>query len=200
MKTVAIGLGYLVGTYFVVRAIVQLVTIDHSDASSYEADWGGPTLIGVLAVHCLPGVIALGLMFWGVRRLRSGRVRSLHPDHPSRRVRYRPGVAQTSAAPTCGSQSTLMAAERCASVGHHVSEAGLVFDTGAFERHFLGVWAASTAWIRIDWEERLSREIEPIASTLARNGAEQSAGQTSRMSRSCNASPARSPTSTPTST
>ena len=51
-----------------------------------------------------------------------------------------------------------------------------------FERHFLGVWAAVTAWIRIDWEERLGRrierdEFEPLAWTLAQNGAEQSAGQ-----------------------
>jgi hypothetical protein len=75
MKTAGIGLAYLVGTYFVVRAIVELVTIDYGDASSYEDDWGGPTLIGVLAVHCLPGVIALGLMLLGVRRLRRGNVR-----------------------------------------------------------------------------------------------------------------------------
>jgi len=75
MKTAAIGLAYLVGVYFVVRAIVELVTIDYGDASSYEDDWGGPTLIGVLAVHCLPGVIALGLMLWGVRRLRRGNIR-----------------------------------------------------------------------------------------------------------------------------
>jgi hypothetical protein len=45
-------------------------TIEYGDSSSYEDDWGGPTLIGVLAVHCLPGVIALALMFWGVRRFR----------------------------------------------------------------------------------------------------------------------------------
>ena len=75
MKTAAIGLAYLVGTYFVVRAIVELVTIQYEDASSYEDDWGGPTLIGVLAVHCLPGVIALGLMLWGVHRRRRGSVR-----------------------------------------------------------------------------------------------------------------------------
>ena len=57
-----------------------------------------------------------------------------------------------------------------------------LFGGGAFERHFLGVWAASTAWIRIDWEERLGRQIEheefePLAWALARSGAEQSAGQ-----------------------
>ena len=63
-----------------------------------------------------------------------------------------------------------------------MSEAHPIFNPGAFEQHFLGVWAVTTAWIRIDWEERLGREIEreqfqPLAWTLARNGAEQSAGQ-----------------------
>src|SRR6187402_300307 len=32
-------------------AIVEFVTIDYGDPSSYEDDWGGPTLIGVLAVQ-----------------------------------------------------------------------------------------------------------------------------------------------------
>ena len=70
MKTFGIVLAYLVGAYFVIRALVEVVTIDYGDASSYENDWGGPTLVGVLAVHCLPGVIALALMIWGARRLR----------------------------------------------------------------------------------------------------------------------------------
>ena len=70
MKFVAVGLAYLVGTFLVVRAVVELVTIHYGDASSYEHDWGGPTLIGVLAVHCLPGVAALALMIWGIARAR----------------------------------------------------------------------------------------------------------------------------------
>jgi hypothetical protein len=61
MKAIAIVFAYLVGAFFVVRAIVELVTIDYGDASSYEDDWGGPTLVGVLVVHCLPGVIAATL-------------------------------------------------------------------------------------------------------------------------------------------
>ena len=70
MRVVGIVLAYVVGTYFVVRAVVEVVTIDYGDPSSYEKDWGGPSLLGVLAVHCLPGVIALALMLWGARRLR----------------------------------------------------------------------------------------------------------------------------------
>ena len=70
MKTVGVVFAYLVGAFFVVRAIVELVTIDYGDAASYEDDWGGPSLVGVLAVHCLPGVICLALMILGARCLR----------------------------------------------------------------------------------------------------------------------------------
>ena len=75
MKAIAIVFAYLVGVFFVGRAIGELVTIDYGDASSYEDDWGGPSLIGVLAVHCLPGVIAAALMIWGARRLHRNTVR-----------------------------------------------------------------------------------------------------------------------------
>jgi hypothetical protein len=69
MKAIGIVLAYLVGAFLVVRAIVELVTLDYGDAASYENDWGGPSLIGVLAVHCLPGIIAAVLMIMGARRL-----------------------------------------------------------------------------------------------------------------------------------
>jgi hypothetical protein len=75
MKAIAIDFAYLVGAFFIVRAIVELVTINHGDGSSYEDDWGGPSLVGVLAVHCLPGVIAAALMIWGALRLRRDAVR-----------------------------------------------------------------------------------------------------------------------------
>jgi hypothetical protein len=75
MKIVGIVLAYVVGAYLVVRAVVELVMIDYRDSSSYEDDWGGPSLVGVLAVHCLPGVIALVLMMWGAGRLRRNSVR-----------------------------------------------------------------------------------------------------------------------------
>jgi hypothetical protein len=62
--------GYIVGTYLVVRAVVEIVTMTNGDATSYRDDWGGPSLLGVFAVHCLPGVIALLAMIWGLRHLR----------------------------------------------------------------------------------------------------------------------------------
>jgi len=70
MKAVAIVIAYVIGAYLVVRAVVELVLIDYGDSSSYRDDWGGPILIGVLAVHCLPGVISLVAMIRGWRTLR----------------------------------------------------------------------------------------------------------------------------------
>ncbi|MZD07343.1 hypothetical protein GTW43_19985 [Streptomyces sp. SID5785] len=75
-KAVGLALG-LVGTFFICRALVEPFLIDYSDPSSYANDWGGPHLLGVLAVHCLPGVLAAWLMFRAARR------------HPSRVTRAR---------------------------------------------------------------------------------------------------------------
>src|SRR5262245_25840612 len=68
MKVAAAVLAYLIGVFPVIRAVVELATIHYSDPPSYERDWGGPTLIGVLAVHCLPGVVALAVMAWSIAR------------------------------------------------------------------------------------------------------------------------------------
>jgi len=63
----------LVGTFLVVRAIVELVAIDYGNPASYRDDWGGPSLVGVLAVHCLPGVLVLGAVGVWLWRRRSAR-------------------------------------------------------------------------------------------------------------------------------
>ena len=101
--------------------------------------------------------------------------------------------------------STSVAVERCAALGHHVVEAHPVFDAGAFERHFLGVWAAA----------RRGRASTGRNASAARSNARSSnrwprpspatapnraLDDTSRTSTSYNVSPAPSPTSTPTST
>ncbi len=79
MRKVAIGLALLVGAFFIVRAIVELITIDYSDPSSYADDWGGPSLAGVLLVHCGLGIMAaVALVIWW-RRRRSSRI-----DDPAR--------------------------------------------------------------------------------------------------------------------
>jgi hypothetical protein len=58
MRRAALAAGLVVAAFFIVRAVVELLTIDYSDPSSYRHDWGGPSLTGVLLVHVLPGLIA----------------------------------------------------------------------------------------------------------------------------------------------
>jgi hypothetical protein len=70
MRRIVIALGVIVGVFFIVRA----VTIDYSDPSSYADDWGGPSLAGVLLVHCGLGLIAavwIGVFLWRRRSSRS---------------------------------------------------------------------------------------------------------------------------------
>jgi len=73
-------IGFVIGLYFVVRAAVELFVIDVSDPATYAEDWGGPSLAGVLAVHCGPGILAFGAMVAAVlvRRSRK-RARSVRP-------------------------------------------------------------------------------------------------------------------------
>ena len=68
MRTVMVVLGFVVGLYLVARAAIELVVIDMSDPASYRLDCGGPSLAGVLTVHCGPGVVAAALMIWGLGR------------------------------------------------------------------------------------------------------------------------------------
>ncbi len=57
------------GVYLVLRAAVEPFLVDFGDPSDYSADWGGPSLIGVLAVHMVPGIIsAVLLLVWWRRR------------------------------------------------------------------------------------------------------------------------------------
>ncbi len=71
-RAVGVGLVAAIGLYFVARGILEFWVVDFSDPSSYADDWGGPSLIGVLAVHSGPGllVIAGALLWWRQRRQR----------------------------------------------------------------------------------------------------------------------------------
>lgn len=56
-----IGRGFLVvlSLYFVVRAAAEFFVVDFNDPASYRDDWGGPSLAGVRAVHCVLGGVGL---------------------------------------------------------------------------------------------------------------------------------------------
>ena len=73
MRKVLIALGTVVGLYFIVRAIAEPFVIDFGDPSTYERDWGGPSLPGVLLVHCGPGVLCAALLVLAVRSRRRRR-------------------------------------------------------------------------------------------------------------------------------
>ena len=65
MRRVLAALAVILAVFLILRAVVELFVIDLSDPSSYASDWGGPSLAGVLLVHCLPGVLAaIGLVVW----------------------------------------------------------------------------------------------------------------------------------------
>lgn len=71
-RTISV-IGYAIGVYLVLRAAVEPFIIDWSDPDSYGSAWGGPSLFGVLLVHCGPGLVALALMVRSIRRRRQRR-------------------------------------------------------------------------------------------------------------------------------
>jgi hypothetical protein len=73
MRWIGAVVGVLLGLYLIVRAIAEPLVIDTSDPATYRDDWGGPTLAGVLLVHCGPGVIAAVLLGWALVRRRASR-------------------------------------------------------------------------------------------------------------------------------
>jgi hypothetical protein len=69
VKRIALIAGAAVGLYLAGRAIAELFVIDWANPASYRDAWGGPSLAGVLAVHCLPGLVALAAFArWALRR------------------------------------------------------------------------------------------------------------------------------------
>ncbi len=73
MRKLLLGLGLIVGIYLVGRAIVEPFVINAGDPSTYQNDWGGPSLAGVVAVHCGPGVIVAAGAVWSLVRTLSRR-------------------------------------------------------------------------------------------------------------------------------
>jgi hypothetical protein len=70
LRRLAVAFGIVLGLYLVGRAIVEPFVTDLGDPSAYRNDWGGPSLVGVLAVHCGPGIVAAVWMVIAVVRHR----------------------------------------------------------------------------------------------------------------------------------
>jgi hypothetical protein len=90
MRKAAIAVGLALGMFFIIRAVAEPFVIDMSDPTTYRSDWGGPSLLGVLLVHCGPGVLAaVGIVMVLIRR-RSSRRAQTEQRSPS--VRRPPGT------------------------------------------------------------------------------------------------------------
>jgi hypothetical protein len=75
LKKVGLWIGLILGIYLIGRALVELFVIDYSNPASYRSDWGGPSLAGVLAIHCgfgLLSAVAIGAWLSGRFRRRAG--------------------------------------------------------------------------------------------------------------------------------
>jgi hypothetical protein len=59
----------LISAYLVIRAIVEPFLLNWHDPASYRDSWGGPSYLGVLAVHSGPGLLIVVIaIIWLVRR------------------------------------------------------------------------------------------------------------------------------------
>ncbi len=71
LKPTCISLGIVVASYLVLRGIAEFWTVDYSNSASYRFSWGGPSLIGVFAVHSGPGLMVLiAFSIWLYRRIK----------------------------------------------------------------------------------------------------------------------------------
>ncbi|MCW3814364.1 hypothetical protein ONA91_07825 [Micromonospora sp. DR5-3] len=66
MKKFLVGFGILLGLYLIARAAAEPFVINMTDPASYRLDWGGPSLAGVLLVHCGPGLVSAALIGRGL--------------------------------------------------------------------------------------------------------------------------------------
>ena len=73
MRKAASAVGLAIGLYLIVRAIAEPFVINMSDPATYRNDWGGPSLVGVLLVHCGPGLVAAVIIAVVLVRRRSSR-------------------------------------------------------------------------------------------------------------------------------
>ena len=47
----------ILSVYLIGRAIVEPFILAGASQAEYRNDWGGPTLVGVAAVHMVPGIL-----------------------------------------------------------------------------------------------------------------------------------------------
>jgi hypothetical protein len=67
-RLLLVVIGGIIAVYLVIRGIAELFIISYHDPAAYRHDWGGPSLIGVLAVHSGPALLILVAAFVWIRR------------------------------------------------------------------------------------------------------------------------------------
>jgi hypothetical protein len=70
VKKIALVAAVALGLYLTGRAIAELFVIHWANPANYRSDWGGPSLAGVLAVHCIPGLILPAYLVWRISHRR----------------------------------------------------------------------------------------------------------------------------------
>jgi hypothetical protein len=73
LRFLATALLVVIGVFLVVRAVVEVVSVDPGDPASYRQDWGGPSYAGVLLVHAGPGLLVVAGTVWALVRWRRNR-------------------------------------------------------------------------------------------------------------------------------
>jgi hypothetical protein len=76
VRKAAVALGLALGLFLIIRAVAEPFVIDLSDPATYRNDWGGPSLFGVLLVHCGPGLVAAVAIVTALIRRRSSKRRT----------------------------------------------------------------------------------------------------------------------------
>jgi hypothetical protein len=64
MKTAGKVFLIILSVYLIGRAIVEPFFLASTPASTYRNDWGGPTLVGVAAVHMVPGILGAAYLIY----------------------------------------------------------------------------------------------------------------------------------------
>jgi hypothetical protein len=83
VRKAATFVGLALDLYLIIRAVAEPFVIDMSNPATYRNDWGGPSLFGVLLVHCGPGVVAaVAIAMFLIRRRSSGRAQREQPGRP----------------------------------------------------------------------------------------------------------------------
>ncbi len=68
---IALVMAGVAGVYLAARAIAEFWTVDYANPASYRHSWGGPSLLGVLAVHSGPGLAILAVAAVWLHRWRA---------------------------------------------------------------------------------------------------------------------------------